>query len=104
MTTTFRTPYMTEMVLRGVKRAPNVTHPARHPGGAHSLVVRRHPARERPHPACVLQSELMVYPDSGPVHLDPTPMWIVALGDAPDYGWAATGAGRAGARVMRPAD
>ena len=41
----------------------------------------------------------MVYPESGPVHLDPTPSWVVALGDAPDYGWAATGARK---RVMRP--
>jgi hypothetical protein len=64
VSTTFRTPYGNELTLRGVKRAANASHP----------------------------SELMVFPDSGPgLRVEPTPSWIVAVGDAPDYGWAATG-------------
>jgi hypothetical protein len=63
--TQFRTPYLNLLTLRGVKRAPNITRP----------------------------SELMVFPDGGPLRLEPTPSWVVAVGDAPDYGWAATAAG-----------
>ena len=63
--TTFRTPYGNSLTLRGMKRAPNASMP----------------------------SELLVFPDSGPgLQVEPTPSWIVAVGDAPDYGWAATGA------------
>ena len=66
VTTSFRTPYGNELTLRGVKRAPNASRP----------------------------SELQVFPDSGPgLRVEPTPAWIVAVGDAPDYGWAATAAG-----------
>ena len=63
--TKFRTPYGNSLTLRGVKKAPTVSLP----------------------------SELLVFPDSGPgLQVEPTPSWIVAVGDAPDYGWAATGA------------
>lgn len=63
VSTEFRTPYLNKLTLRGVKRAPNATRP----------------------------SELMVYPDGGPLRLEASPSWIVAVGDAPDYEWAATG-------------
>ena len=65
VSTSFRTPYGNELTLRGVKRAANASRP----------------------------SELLVFPDTGAgLRVEPTPSWIVAVGDAPDYGWAATGA------------
>ena len=63
--TSFRTPFGNALTLRGVKRATNTSMP----------------------------SELLVFPDSGAgLQVEPTPSWIIAVGDAPDYGWAATGA------------
>ncbi len=64
--TTFHTPYMNVLTLRGTKKALNLTRPA----------------------------EFTVTPtNTGPFQVDPTGSWVVALGSAPDYGFAATASG-----------
>jgi hypothetical protein len=60
--TEFHTPYANRLVLTGTKHAPDAAKPA----------------------------EWLVTPDAGPVRINPTPSWVVAL--APDYSWAAMGA------------